>query len=99
MNVEICHQTDSGHEKQRSSQRKCIEHLGNLPSHHDNEAHQGIFISQLCYEDKCMECDALMQHQNLPFLLCTSHAFMLHFILAVLKTENVILLRKRLDVK
>ena len=44
------------HEKQRSSQRKFIEHLGNLPSHRDNVTPQGIFISQPCSEDKCMEC-------------------------------------------
>ena len=25
------------------------------PSHHDNATHQGIFISQPCYEVKCME--------------------------------------------
>ncbi len=44
------------HEKQRSSLRKRIEHLGSLPSHHDNETHQGIFISQPCYGDKCVKC-------------------------------------------
>ncbi len=43
------------HEKQRSSQRKCREHLSNLPSHRDNVTHQGISISQPCYEDDCME--------------------------------------------
>ena len=36
------------HEKQRSSQRKCRKH--------DNATHQGISISQQCYEEKCMEC-------------------------------------------
>ncbi len=36
-------------------QRKCREHLSNLPSHHDNVTHQGISISQPCYEEKCME--------------------------------------------
>ena len=29
------------HEKQRSSQRKCREHISNLSSHHDNATHQG----------------------------------------------------------
>ena len=43
------------HDKQRSSQRKCVEHLSNLPSHPDNVTHQGISISQPCYGDKCME--------------------------------------------
>ncbi len=43
------------HEKQWFSQRKCREHLSNLPSHHDNATHQGISISQPCYEEKCME--------------------------------------------
>ncbi len=47
------------HEKQRSSQRKCREHLSNLPSHCDNVTHQGISISQPCYEDKCMEWNKL----------------------------------------
>ena len=45
----------SNHEKQRSSQRKCREHLSNLPSHRDNVTHQGIFISQPCYGEWCME--------------------------------------------
>ncbi len=35
--------------KQRSSHRKCIGYLGNLPPHHDNVTHQGIFNSQPCY--------------------------------------------------
>ncbi len=39
------------HEKQRFSQRKGREHLSNLPSHHENGTHQGISISQPCYED------------------------------------------------
>ncbi len=43
------------HEKQGSSRRKCREHLSNLPPHRDSVTHQGIFISQPCYEDKCME--------------------------------------------
>ncbi len=34
------------HKKQRSSQRKRIQQLSNLPSHLDNATHQGIFISQ-----------------------------------------------------
>ncbi len=46
-----------GHDKQTSSQRKCREHLRNLPSHHDNVTHQGISISQPCYEDEWMECN------------------------------------------
>ncbi len=45
----------ASHEKQRSSQRKCREHLSNLPSHRDNATHQGISISQPCYEDDCVE--------------------------------------------
>ncbi len=40
------------HEKPRSSQRKCWEHL---PCHHDNVTHQGISSSQPCYGEKCME--------------------------------------------
>ena len=44
------------HEKQGSSQRKCREHLSNLPSHRDNATHQRISISQPCYEEKGMEC-------------------------------------------
>ncbi len=44
------------HDKQTSSQRKCREHLSNQPSHRDNVTHQGIFISQPCYEDEWMEC-------------------------------------------
>ena len=43
------------YEKQRSPHRKCIKHLSNLPSHHENAAHQEIFISQSVYGDKCME--------------------------------------------
>ena len=42
-------------EKQTSSQRKCKEHLSNLPSHRDNATHQLISISQVCYEKECME--------------------------------------------
>ena len=49
-----CH-VSHHHEKQRSSQRKCREHLSDLPSRHDNATHQGIHISQPCYEEKCME--------------------------------------------
>ena len=30
--------------------------VGNLPSHHGSATHQGISISQPCYEEKCMEC-------------------------------------------
>ncbi len=44
------------HEKRRSSQRKCREHLSNLPFHCDNATQQGISISQLSYEERCMEC-------------------------------------------
>ncbi len=32
-----------------------LEHLSNLPSHHDNATHQGISISQSGYEEKCKE--------------------------------------------
>ena len=46
------------HEKQTSSQWKCREHLSNLASHHDNVTHQGISISQPCYEEECMECNS-----------------------------------------
>ncbi len=49
------------HEKQRSSQRKCRDHRSNQPSHRDNATHQGISISQPCYEDKCMECHFFTQ--------------------------------------
>ncbi len=52
----------SFHEKQRSSQRKCREHL---PSHHDNAIHQGISISQPCYEEKCMKCLPILFWYNL----------------------------------
>ncbi len=45
-------QMRTNHEKQRSSQRKCREHLSNLPSHRDNATRQGISISQPCYEEK-----------------------------------------------
>ncbi len=45
------------HDKQTSSQRKCREHLSNQPSHRDNATHQGISISQPCYEDEWMECE------------------------------------------
>ncbi len=45
----------SFHDKQTSSQRKCREHLSNQPSHRDNATHQGISISQPCYEDEWME--------------------------------------------
>ncbi len=71
MNDSRCHQTTgynldfnaqtfkhlptTWHEKHRSSQGKCREHLSNLPAHHDNATHQGISISQPCYEDKCMQ--------------------------------------------
>ncbi len=48
-------------EKQRSAQRKFIEHLGNLPPHRGNVTHQGIFISQPCYEDRCKECACMPQ--------------------------------------
>ena len=51
----LLHQTTK-HENQRSSQRKCREHLSNLPSQCDNATHQGISISQPCYEEECMEC-------------------------------------------
>ncbi len=44
------------HDKQISSQRKCREHLSNQPSQRDNVTHQGISISQPCYEDEWMEC-------------------------------------------
>ncbi len=44
------------HDKQTSSQRKCREHLSNQPSHRDNVTHQGIPISQPCYEDEWMDC-------------------------------------------
>ena len=30
----------------RSSQRKCLQYLSNLPFQRDNATHQGIFISQ-----------------------------------------------------
>ena len=43
------------HEKQRSLQRKCKEHLSNQPSHRGNTTHQGVSISQPCHEEKCME--------------------------------------------
>ncbi len=43
------------HDKQTSSQRKCREHLSNQPPHRDNVTHQGISISQPCYEDEWME--------------------------------------------
>ncbi len=33
-----------------------VIHCECLPSHCNNATHQGIFISQPCYEDKCMEC-------------------------------------------
>ena len=63
------------HEKQRSSQRKCTKHLSNLPSHHDNATHQGISISQPCYEEKCMEC--LFTHTFLSTFL-SHHTFYAH---------------------
>ena len=46
--------------KQRSSQRKCTEHLSNLPSHRDNATYKGIFMRKPDYEEKCMEC--IMQY-------------------------------------
>ncbi len=49
------------HDNQRSSQRKCREHLSNLPSHHDNATHQGISISLPYYEEKCMECSIVTE--------------------------------------
>ncbi len=35
---------ENRHEKQKSSQRKCREHLSNLPSRRGNATHQGISI-------------------------------------------------------
>ncbi len=32
-----------------------MEHLSNLPPHCDNATHQGISISQPCYEEECLE--------------------------------------------
>ncbi len=57
------------HEKQRSSQGKCVWHLSNLPSHRDNATHQGILISQPVYEDRCMEC--LLTLSTLVLLWCS----------------------------
>ena len=42
----------SGHYAIVPLHRKCREHLSNLPSHRCNATHQGIPISQLCYEEK-----------------------------------------------
>ncbi len=49
------------HDKQTSSQIKCREHLSNQPSHRDNVTHQGISISQPCYEDGWMECLSMLR--------------------------------------
>ncbi len=51
-------------EKQRSLQRKSREHRGTLPSHCDNATHEGISISQPCYEGKCMEWTTVKRFQN-----------------------------------
>ena len=60
------------HEKQTSSQRKYREHLSNLPSHHDNVTHQGISISQPCYEEKRMECGSCFAQYS-KFFPCLVH--------------------------
>ncbi len=66
------------HEKQRSSQRKYREPLSNLPSHQDNATHQGISISQPCYEDKCMEWYRTISYNHNPKLLCMIMAYYVH---------------------
>ncbi len=41
------------HEKQRSSQRKCVEHLGNLPSYHDILIQGTDFATRAAHDAYC----------------------------------------------
>ena len=71
----MCLRSTVLHEKQRSSQRKCREHLINLPSHLDNATHQEISISKPCYEEKCMECLSFTTQQCTMFLDSCHYAY------------------------
>ena len=56
------------HKRQRYSQRKCIEHLSHLPSHHDNATHRGMNI--FCVTLNVIQCTYPNSYSMKMKLMC-----------------------------